>query len=103
MIRLRWSERGYDYIPNRGLKEVDDFFVLLIVCVAGHVKSGCTRSMLGELHKLDDQALSSWPDMVPTSCAQSSAFGAPWLIQYSFTGIQERKERKLANGQIHIL
>lgn len=94
---------GQDHIPNRGLKEVDDLFVLLVVGITGHVEGGCTGSMLGELRGFGGQALSSWLGLVLTSCAQRLVFGAPWLIQYLFTEIQERKRQKLENNQIHIL
>lgn len=102
-VEVTLIEAGWDYIPNRGLKEVDDLFVLLVIGITSHVEGRRTRSMLGELRKFDGQALNSWLVMVQTSCAQRSVFGAPRLIQYLFTEIQELKRRKSENDQIHIL
>lgn len=48
---------GWCCIPDRGLKEVNDLFVLLIVGVASHIECGRTRSVLGELPKIQPSGI----------------------------------------------
>jgi len=49
---LRWG-----FIPDRGLKVIDNLFMLLVVGVASHVKGRRARSMLGELRRVRQPGL----------------------------------------------
>ena len=78
--------------------------MFLVVGVASYVEGGRARRVFGELHTF------RWlgPDIrqfsvSPTSCAQRSAFGAPWLIQYLFTKVKNSKLLKSEDLQIGVL
>ena len=71
------TRRGSERLPNRSLEEVDDFFVFLVVGIAGYVEGGRSSSMLRKLRKIQRLDLFHRLGTARTLCAQKSGFDTP--------------------------